>query len=374
MSQQAPNKESNNDFEENSIIDDNEENITVIDNDEAVGAKKRTNHSRKSSSSHHSHHSSGHSHGSGHSHSLEHEHHSHKHISKNKREKITFSVDSSDQNIPVPHYRKVKSEAPKEPKEVKAEKPKKERSKAFKIFVGIGVTIMSLLIVMTSTLFILIQSGKNSMHNDETVAQNLVLPNSVVAEDDYIVYNGEKYKFNQDVTTILFAGIDTRSEEDQLGTLGTAGQADAIFVMSVNTNTGESKIMAVSRDSMVDVNVCDAAGNFLGTEELQICLAHAYGDGAESSSENLKRSVSRLFFGIPVNAYLTLDLDAISILNDTVGGVTVEVVEDLTHKDEALKLGETVTLTGSQAETYVRYRDVQGDENQNNLRMERQKS
>ena len=80
---------------------------------------------------------------------------------------------------------------------------------------------------------------------------------------------------------------------------------------------------------MVDVNVCDSAGKFLGTERLQICLAHAYGDGAESSSENLKLSVSRLLFGIPINAYFTLDLDAISILNDAVGGVTVDVIDDV---------------------------------------------
>ena len=36
--------------------------------------------------------------------------------------------------------------------------------------------------------------------------------------------------------------------------------------------------------------------------------------------------------------------------------------------------GKTVTLKGEQAVTYVRYRDIYKDENQNNLRMERQKS
>ena len=50
------------------------------------------------------------------------------------------------------------------------------------------------------------------------------------------------------------------------------------------------------------------------------------------------------------------------------------VVEDLTHIDETLKLGETVTLRGKHTENYVRYRNTKGDENQNNLRMKRQKS
>lgn len=404
MSQQTPDTESNNELNEDSVAkdlnddiffdddflfddeeDDNEENITVIDNDEALGAKKRkkntnkeSNSSSKKSSS--SEKSSKHSSKDDSKHSSKHSSHSkhkHKHLHKKNREKITFSIDKTAKNIPVPKYRKMKVAPPKEEQEVKEETvevTKKERSKAFKVFMSLGVAVMSLLIITASTLFVLIQSGRHSMLNGAEVAQTLSVPKNVVAEDDYIVYNGNKYRFNQDITTILFAGIDTRSESEQIGVLGTAGQADAIFVTALNTKTGESKILAVSRDSMVDVNVCDSAGKFLGTERLQICLAHAYGDGAESSSENLKLSVSRLLFGIPINAYFTLDLDAISILNDAVGGVTVDVIEDLTRYDSTLKKGERLTLKGIQAETYVRSRDVEGDENQNNLRMARQKN
>ena len=124
---------------------------------------------------------------------------------------------------------------------------------------------------------------------------------------------------------------------------------------------------------MVDVNISGADGNFKGTEKKQICLAYAYGDGKHTSCENLKRSVSRLLFGIPINSYAAVDLDAIPILNDAIGGVEVNVIEDLSHKDPALVLGANVLLNGEQAETFVRSRDTAGDENQNNLRMDRQK-
>lgn len=218
-------------------------------------------------------------------------------------------------------------------------------------------------------------NGEKSLvgENKNTAAQ-IQVPANVEIDDDYIMYKGNKYKYNDKVTTILFAGIDKTADQHIEGVLGTAGQADALFALALNTETGKYKLMAISRDTMVDVNICDSNGNFKGTEKMQICLSHGYGDGNETSSENLKRSVSRLFFGIPVNSYMSIDLDAISILNDAVGGVTVNVVEDLTHKDPALVKGQTVTLKGQQAVTYVRYRDIYKDENQNNLRMERQKS
>lgn len=282
-------------------------------------------------------------------------HHSHKHRN------YDFSVNTDD-DVPQAKYRKEK-------------KKKKKKSKKFVFFVTLGTVVISLLLIVAITLIVLLLNGQKSLigENKNTSAQ-IQTPANVEVDDDYIVYNGEKYKYNDKVTTILFAGIDKTSDQHIEGVLGTAGQADSLFTMALNTETGKYKLMAISRDTMVDVNICDSNGNFKGTEKMQICLSHGYGDGKDTSTENLKRSVSRLFFGIPINSYMIIDLDAISILNDAVGGVTVNVVEDLSHKDSALVKGKTVTLKGEQAVTYVRYRDIYKDENQNNLRMERQKS
>ncbi len=292
-------------------------------------------------------------------HHKQNEHHTSPH-----RKKVEFSIDKNDKNIPVARYTKKQDK-----------KNKKKRGKVFKFFVTLGIIIISLLVILAVTLGVLLIAGKNSMvDNNKDVAAQIQVPNNVETEDDYIIYNDHKYKYNNKVTTILFAGIDKTSDQHIDGVFGTAGQADSIFVMALNTETGKYKLMSISRDSMVDVNMCDSLGNFTGTKRMQICLAHAYGDGNETSNENLKRSVSRLFFGIPVNAYMSVDLDVIPILNNAVGGVNVTVIEDLTKYDPALVKGANITLTGEQAVTYVRRRDVTGDENQNNLRMERQKS
>ncbi len=291
----------------------------------------------------------------------------HTHHSKTKREKVEFSINKDDDNIPVAKYAKPLN---------KDKKAKKKKGKVFKFFVTLGVVIASLLLIAIITLVVLLFMGKNSMLSDnENASKNITVPSSVQkVDDDYIVHDGHKYKYNKDVTTILFAGIDKETNQHREGVVGTGGQADSIFVLSLNTNTGKYTMYNVSRDSMVDVNICDTAGNFKGTERMQICLAHSYGDGGDTSNDNLKRSVSRLFFGIPVNAYMSVDLDVIPILNDAVGGVNVNVIEDLSSYDPALKKGANVTLKGEQAEIYVRSRDVSGGVEQNELRMERQKS
>ena len=313
---------------------------------------------------------------SGHSHSHHHHHHHH-HSSSHKKDsheyevhygKYNFSVNPEEENIPVAKYRRV-SQRQKKREIQQKENPKKKRSKAFIIFRRIGITLAVLLVGIAITLAVLVIMGRNNLLQ----ADNIKLPVGIETDGDYIIYKGHKYKFNDRVFTMLFAGVDRKTEEHNENIFGTAGQADAIFLLAVDTQNAKYKLMALSRDSMVDVNVCDMAGNFKGVEKMQICLSHAYGDGAETSNENLKRSISRLFYGITVDAYFTVDLDVIPILNDDVGGVTVNVIEDLTNWNPIFKKGETITLKGNQAETYIRARDVMGDENQNNLRMERQK-
>ena len=192
-----------------------------------------------------------------------------------------------------------------------------------------------------------------------------------------VTYQGEKYVYNEDLVSILFLGVDKEAFEEG-GTVGDgkAGQADALFLLVLDTKTGKSRLIAISRDTMTDVNVYSDLGNFIGTEKLQLCLAYTYGDGKEKSCENTVRAVSRLFYGMPVAAYAALDLDAIAVLTDAVGGVEVTVTKDLTIQDPSLKEGERKVLTGEQAQWYVRSRLVEEKEataDANSDRIERQK-
>jgi anionic cell wall polymer biosynthesis LytR-Cps2A-Psr (LCP) family protein len=67
-----------------------------------------------------------------------------------------------------------------------------------------------------------------------------------------------------------------------------------------------------------------------------------------------------------------MTMDAVKILNDLVGGVTLKVLDDLSHVDPALVKDETLTLTGDQALKYVRNRYGLADSS-NVGRMDRQR-
>ena len=69
--------------------------------------------------------------------------------------------------------------------------------------------------------------------------------------------------------------------------------------------------------------------------------------------------MSTLFYGLNIQGYCAINLDALSILSDSVGGVTVTVPNDsLEEKYPEFKNGSQVTLDGTNTETFVRYRDI----------------
>ena len=85
----------------------------------------------------------------------------------------------------------------------------------------------------------------------------------------------------------------------------------------------------------------------------------------------MKKAVANLLNDIPIHGYLALNIDGISAINDVLGGVEITITEDYTFIDEAFVKGTRLTLSGSQAEKYVRYRDIE-EFGSNNGRMERQ--
>ena len=104
---------------------------------------------------------------------------------------------------------------------------------------------------------------------------------------------------------------------------------------------------------------------------MQIALAHANGDGLEISCENTVDAVSNLFYGVQIDGYMALNMDAIATINHLAGGVTVTIEDDFSESDPSLQIGDTVTLTDEQAVHYVHDRMNVGD-GTNECRMRRQ--
>jgi len=175
-----------------------------------------------------------------------------------------------------------------------------------------------------------------------------------------VIYKDETYRFNESRTNILCIGVDKTSLDLENGVVGSGGQADTLVLLSIDTATGEMDALSISRDTMTDIDEYDEAGNFVGTNNTQLCLAYAYGDGREKSGETTARAVSRLLYNIPISTYFAVDLNSIATLNDAVGGVTVTLLSDFRTSDGITHAaGETVTLYGSDALWYVRMRDTE---------------
>ncbi|MGN0629921.1 MAG: LCP family protein, partial [Ruminococcus sp.] len=130
-------------------------------------------------------------------------------------------------------------------------------------------------------------------------------------------------------------------------------------------------ILQLNRDTMTQVQVLDIYGNSAGTEEMQLALSHTYGSGKYDSCRNTAAAVSDFLYGTDIDSCISLSMNAIPIVNDHFGGVTVKINDNMTSVDKAFKKGSTVNLKGEQALSFVRAR--KGLEDSSNIaRMERQ--
>lgn len=193
-------------------------------------------------------------------------------------------------------------------------------------------------------------------------SQNQTQKESPHFGSDVIQYNGKKYRRNSYVKAILCIGVDRDGNMMEKTTTGFGGQADGVFLIAQDTVRNTLKILMIPRDSMTDIMFTDLSGNELGKDMQHLTLAYAYGDGRERSCEYMAEAVSNLLGGLKIEWYLAADTSVIPVLNDEVGGVTVTIkTEGMEKRDPALSKGQTVTLSGKQAETFVRYRDIKVD-------------
>ena len=179
-------------------------------------------------------------------------------------------------------------------------------------------------------------------------------PAAETDDPDVLRYNGGRYIKNDAIETVLLMGLDKYA--DQAANSLDGQQADMLLLLVLDRNSGTCTPLHINRDTMCTIYQLDAMGEPFMPLNCQICLAHAYGSGGRDSCRNQVRAVSELLYDMPINHYASVTMDAVGIINNLVGGVTVTVLDDLSALDSALVQGETVTLQGDQALTYVRAR------------------
>lgn len=186
---------------------------------------------------------------------------------------------------------------------------------------------------------------------------------------DQILYESEWYIPNDAVESILILGIDQK--DDGTEKRENSEQADFLALVVLNKDEETYKIIHINRDTMTDIPQTNAFGEVYGYVEGQLTLAHTYGNDDKSRCRNTVNTVEKLLYGINIDHYLSLTMDAVAILNDNVGGVTVQLMDDFTEWDASFVKDAVVTLMGEQALAYVQARGSLED-NTNLHRMERQ--
>lgn len=171
-----------------------------------------------------------------------------------------------------------------------------------------------------------------------------------------LTYQGTAFRPKESVKAYLFMGIDRDGPAKSNQSYIDGGQADVQFLLVVDEKNETWQLLHINRDSMVEVPILGMTGQVIRTEYQQITLAHAYGDGGTDSCRNAVAAVSNMLGGQSIDGYFALNMGAISILNDFVGGVTVTIESDFSDVDPTLVMGQTITLNGRQAYNFIRTR------------------
>lgn len=139
---------------------------------------------------------------------------------------------------------------------------------------------------------------------------------------------------------VLVLGVDTRpgAAGEYMGT-----RSDTMMVVQVTPETGRVELLSIPRDLLVEL--------WPGTQD-RINTAYAYG-GVE-----LARNVVEGLTGIPIDHYAIVDFKGFEDVIDAMGGVEVNVEDEVPPKYEIQDGPQT--LNGRQALFYARYRGTAG--------------
>jgi len=178
--------------------------------------------------------------------------------------------------------------------------------------------------------------------------------------------------FEERVVNVVFLGLHNRDEDN---TFGDVYYVDTILVVAVNFDQDNLTLLAVPRDSYVDIAHSGVKDRIrqsysYGYEEYE----HA---GREKQHEEGLRyaieTLGNLLDGIELDYYIAMDIVGLKQLIDAMGGVYYEVEETMIGftPQESLEAGPQL-LDGQGYLTYLTYREPDAREDLN--RMKRQRS
>lgn len=169
------------------------------------------------------------------------------------------------------------------------------------------------------------------------------------------------------IQTLLVICLDAFDAPGDSGAYRNGNRADLIMLMVIDEALGKTTALQLNPDTLVPFTPPGASEAL----EVPLGLVYSYGSGGSDSCLSGSKAVSGLLGGIPIDHYMTFTMDSIPIVNDMIGGVTVDITDDFPEEYPALQKGENVTLSGESAAAFFRFRA--DDDVDNEAHMERQR-
>lgn len=199
------------------------------------------------------------------------------------------------------------------------------------------------------------------------VYQVYFAPASLFRHDFSETASVEEY-FEERVINVVFLGLHNRNEDN---TFGEIYYVDTILVASINFDQNSLALLAVPRDSIVNIA-------HSGVED-RIRQSYSYGfkqSGDNKHDEGLRFAIDTLGLllkGIDLHYYIAMDIEGLKQLIDSLGGVFYTVEKPMIgySTQESLDAGPQL-LDGQGYLTYLTYREPDARDDLN--RMKRQKA
>ena len=176
--------------------------------------------------------------------------------------------------------------------------------------------------------------------------------------DGSIVYEGARYEMNSHIDTVLFLGIDSSSQEREGVGITEGGRSDTIILFVIDNDNHIITPLEINRDTMVDVDIYDNDGNFLAKGTEQLTMQYSYGNTPQKASNLTREKISDLLGRRRIGSVISLTIDGIEPIVDSIGGVSMTLTSDETDFDPTYKKGTTIHLDGAAAKAFVHNRDV----------------
>ena len=185
------------------------------------------------------------------------------------------------------------------------------------------------------------------------------------AHVETVQIDGQTYQKKNGVISILMLGIDWDGTEQKDAT---GARSDMLMLCTIDTETNDISFLSIPRDTRTVVHKVDQKTGKVEEKEYMTKTNHAYilGGGNDPNlygPQNAMRATEDLIecdgqLSIPVQQYISIDLEHLSDLADAFGGVEVTLDQDVPYVGSE---GETVTLQGDTVRLYLQNRKDQDD-------------